>query len=71
MHRFGLSGRPYNVRQGKSSPQKTVITTVRFTNQDRKALEEIKSAGFGSNTTEAIRFALQRAVRWVRDQEAA
>lgn len=66
----------YNHRDMKASPQKTEATVpqvsgIRLQPADRKAIAEIIDAGFAHSTASAIRFALQRAIRWVRDQEKA
>jgi hypothetical protein len=37
---------------------------------DIKAIEAIKKAGFARNQSEALRFALQRAVRWIAEKAA-
>ena len=57
--------------QRKRSGAAPLNAAIRWTVQDLEAVAEIQRAGFAQNRSDAVRFALQRTIRWVRQQEAA
>ena len=46
------------------------LTAIRLTPKDDRAIRRIIRRGFAANQSDAIRFALQRAARYVEDHAA-